>query len=472
MPPKKTKQTTEKESSPSSVRRSSRQRTVKKTLIEDDLDLFEEEPEIEKTQKRRAKKTAASRSNRAKKSCHEQADISIDETSRSQEGEMEGIMEEDVKDEDTKEDDASPLPQQTNNEDNIKLETGSSIVNRSKDDDTDTDPIVQQRWESIKERLFEIPKIPKPPYKDYQDKLLVKHPWMKKRDIDYLHKLLTDPKSELGYKVIKHIINYNVYSNFTNEQKARLLNLLPRSELVPIASDAGEPIDTPRIERERQSMGLKLYEAGITDVITETDPLKVVPRFDFWLSDAFKDARWWFQLSIRYGYFTKIGVDTQWTNLEKFKTEIPDVWKNDAYEQDWGIGLWGKMGNKQIAGDSAQITLPDLAKALIIKPNDTLKYKRQFKNIGVTVSMDVKVISINESNGHLQIKLIKGKQSKTLDDIHNPTRLENELLDFDGQVPKKSRPNGNAFKNFSIQRSAEYTPSLFEARKEYWAKNQ
>ncbi|CAG8530167.1 15697_t:CDS:2 [Acaulospora colombiana] len=489
MPPKKAKQTAEKESSPPPVRRSSRQRTVKKEIIEEDSDLLaEEEPETKKVHKKRAKNTGSSRSSRVKKS---RPDVSTDVTpinndphtntlvmeQRGQGSEMEEIMEENVKNEDIVKEDASLSPQIING-DKINSEAGSSTSNRSKNDNTevtqaeDVDPNVQKRWESIKERLFETPKLPKPPYKDYQDKLLVKRPWMKKRDIDYLHKLLTDPNSELGYKVIKHIINYTVYSNFTDEQKARLLNLLPSSELVPIASDAGEPIDTPRIERERQSKGLKLYEAGITSVITEIDPTKVVPRFDFWLSDAFKDARWWFQLSIRYGYFTKIGVDTQWTNLEKFKTEIPDVWKNDAFEQDWGIGLWGKIGNKQIAGDSAQITLPDLAKALIIKPNDTLKYKRQFKNIGVTVSMDVKVISIDKSNGHLQIKLIKGKQSKTIDNIHNPTRLENELLDFDGQVPRKSRPNGNAFKNFSIQRSAEYTPSLFEARKEYWAKSQ
>jgi hypothetical protein len=72
----------------------------------------------------------------------------------------------------------------------------------------------------------------------------------------------------------------------------------------------------------------------------------------------------------------------------------------------------------------------------------------------------------------LQLELFKGEHSKIIADIHNPTRLENEVLDFDGRVAKGSRPNGNAFKNFSIVRSEEYSPSLFEARKEYWAKNQ
>ncbi|CAG8794223.1 3187_t:CDS:2, partial [Dentiscutata erythropus] len=314
----------------------------------------------------------------------------------------------------------------------------------------------KSKWDIFKARLFEIPKQPKPAYKEYQDKMLVKRPWMKKRDIDYLHKLLSNSKSELGYKVMKHIINFNVYKNFTDEQKSRLLKLLPRCELVPIASESGEPIDTPRIERERQAQGLKLYEAGVTETVTDIDSTKVVPRFDFWLSDAFKDARWWFQLSLRYGYFSRIGVDSQWNNLEKFKTEVPNCWKNDAFEQDWGIGLWGKMANKQ---------------ARIIRPNDILKYKRLFKSLGITVNMDLKIISVNESNGHLQIMLMKEDKSKIIDEVHNPTRLEHELLDWDGQVPRQSRPNGNAFKNFTIQRSPDYTPSLFEARKEYWAKN-
>ncbi|RHZ59902.1 hypothetical protein Glove_360g116 [Diversispora epigaea] len=69
--------------------------------------------------------------------------------------------------------------------------------------------------------------------------------------------------------------------------------LLSRSKIIQIGGDAdeaGEPIDTLRIERERQTQGLKLHEAGATETITDLDPNKVVIRFDFWLSDAFKDA--------------------------------------------------------------------------------------------------------------------------------------------------------------------------------------
>ena len=105
------------------------------------------------------------------------------------------------------------------------------------------------------------------------------------------------------------------------------MKLLPNCDLVPIASDEGDPIDTPRIEREYIAAGLESYEPGISEPVSELDPNKVCPRFDFWLSDSFKDARWWFQTSIKYGYNTKNGVDTQWDNLEKFRTEIPRDWK-------------------------------------------------------------------------------------------------------------------------------------------------
>ncbi|CAB4487177.1 hypothetical protein RhiirA1_436033 [Rhizophagus irregularis] len=361
---------------------------------------------------------------------------------------------------------------------NEKLSMATSSSNIPKYDGSDTmnidetDSIVQEKWEKIKAQLFEVPREPFPEYHDYQERMFTRQPWMKKKDVDYLQKLFSDPKSMVAKKQLKSLFNFQVYNKFSDEQKSRLLKLIPNCELVPIASDNGEPIDTPRIEREYTAAGKELYMPGVSEPVKELDPNKVCPRFDFWLSDSFKDARWWFQTSVRYGYNTSYGVDTQWDNLENFKTKVPKNWKSDDYEQEWGLGLWGKLGKKQVAGDSAKISLPEMAKAQIIRLNDTLKYKRQFKNIGITVLMDLKVVGINKSNGHLKLELFKGEQSKTIDGINNPTRLENEVLDFDGRVAKSSRPNGNAFKNFSIARSGDYSPSLFEARKEYWAKNQ
>ncbi|CAG8465579.1 593_t:CDS:2 [Funneliformis mosseae] len=343
------------------------------------------------------------------------------------------------------------------------------------DDTASVDTIVDDdmsKWEVMKKSLFDIPKDPAPPYHTYVERLLIKRPWMKKEDIDYLQNLFTDPESLLAKKQLKNLFNFEVFMGFSIEQKGRLLNLLPNCDMVPISDNDGEPIDSPRIQLEHINAGLEPYEAGVSGKVSKLDPNKVCPRFDFWTSDSFKDSQRWFQKSIKLGYNTSLGISIQWNSLENFKAVIPKEWKCDEYERVWGIGLEEKMGEKQIAGDSAQMSLPEMAKSKVIRLNDLWKYKRQFKNVGVTVSMDLKVVGINQSNGHLDFMLTKDGEDKIIKDVYKPTRLENEVLDFDGRVAKSSRPNSNAFKNFRIIRSEDYTPSLFETRKEYWAKIQ
>ena len=105
------------------------------------------------------------------------------------------------------------------------------------------------------------------------------------------------------------------------------MRLLPNCELAPVANDNGDPIDTPSIIRELRATGSDIYEPGISEPVSELDPNEVCPRFDFWQSDSFKDARWWFQTSIKYGYNTKVGINKQWNEFEKFKSEVPEKWK-------------------------------------------------------------------------------------------------------------------------------------------------
>ncbi|CAJ0763786.1 6840_t:CDS:2 [Entrophospora sp. SA101] len=293
-------------------------------------------------------------------------------------------------------------------------------------------------------------KRPKPDYNQYLDKLFTKQPWMTKKDIKYLTDLFTKPESIASCASIK---------------------LIPIEDIVPIASITGEPIDTPYIERERTYKDEFLYEAGIHGQITGIDPMKVTPRFDFWLSDDVKDARWWWQLSIEYGYYTKYGVNQQWDEYENFRCNLPSHWKSDAFEEMWGEILKEGVGNVQLAGDSAKITLPDLVKAKVIKEGDILIYKRSFAKLDITVTTELEVLRVNRNNGCMAVKFGKGKNFRVIEDVQRPTSLEKEILDFDGRIPKSSRPHGNAFKNLSIVKSESYKPSLFEVRKEYWTKN-
>ncbi|CAH1761547.1 8574_t:CDS:2 [Entrophospora sp. SA101] len=314
-------------------------------------------------------------------------------------------------------------------------------------------------------------KRPKPDYNQYLDKLFTKQPWMTKKDIKYLTDLFTKPESIASCASIKRIINVENFNSFTNEQKIRIMKLIPIEDIVPIASITGEPIDTPYIERERTYKDEFLYEAGIHGQITGIDPMKVTPRFDFWLSDDVKDARWWWQLSIEYGYYTKYGVNQQWDEYENFRCNLPSHWKSDAFEEMWGEILKEGVGNVQLAGDSAKITLPDLVKAKVIKEGDILIYKRSFAKLDITVTTELEVLRVNRNNGCMAVKFGKGKNFRVIEDVQRPTSLEKEILDFDGRIPKSSRPHGNAFKNLSIVKSESYKPSLFEVRKEYWTKN-
>ncbi|CAJ0768614.1 19499_t:CDS:1, partial [Entrophospora sp. SA101] len=77
----------------------------------------------------------------------------------------------------------------------------------------------------------------------------------------------------------------------------------------------------------------------------------------------------------------------------------------------------------------------------------------------------------NRNNGCMTVRIGTDEKTKVIEDVQRPTSLENEILDFDGRIPKVSRPHGNAFKNLSIVKSESYKPTIFELRKEYWAKS-
>lgn len=92
---------------------------------------------------------------------------------------------------------------------NEKLNIATSLSNIPTNNSSDkmnideSDSLVQEKWEKIKAELFEVPKKPFPEYREYQEKLFTKQPWMKKKDVDYLQKLFTNPKSMLGSKQLK-----------------------------------------------------------------------------------------------------------------------------------------------------------------------------------------------------------------------------------------------------------------------------
>jgi len=121
------------------------------------------------------------------------------------------------------------------------------------------------------------------------------------------------------------------------------------------------------------------------------------------------------------------------------------------------------------AGGAAEIKLNTLAENGIIRIGDVISYKRHFSVVDVVVEKDVIVQSIHPTTHTLTVLAELGPNAALssyllLRDpgepatsvrsltISSPSMLETGLLDMDGRVDKSSRPNGNAWKNFTIWR--------------------
>lgn len=181
----------------------------------------EAQPKLSLPKKRTKLISPASKSTRAKKARNEvgkqqqMEETKIDESpdNGSQESETIKVKNNVIKQsyEDNAEDasateSTSFVSLKSQNTEKSSITTPSSTIPKHDGSDMHTDesdPLVQAKWEIIKAQLFEVPREPRPAYREYQNKLFTKHPWMKKKEVDYLQKLFTDPKSMLAKKQLK-----------------------------------------------------------------------------------------------------------------------------------------------------------------------------------------------------------------------------------------------------------------------------
>jgi len=123
-----------------------------------------------------------------------------------------------------------------------------------------------------------------------------------------------------------------------------------------------------------------------------------------------------------------------------------------------------------LAGEAAELKLIDLAKNGIVKVGDVIAYKRNFSNLSLVIEKDVLIDSIHPKTFALTVSVPSSTMqyippSLLLPDpkdppsaltrsmvISSPTMLETGLLDMDGRVDKTRRPNGNAWKCFTVWR--------------------
>ncbi|KAI9138861.1 hypothetical protein BKA69DRAFT_1088994 [Paraphysoderma sedebokerense] len=143
-----------------------------------------------------------------------------------------------------------------------------------------------------------------------------------------------------------------------------------------------------------------------------------------------------------------------------------DGWKDENFESYWGELMERDLQKMRVAGESAAVPLTELVKTMAIRKGDILNYKKLFLKSGITVDISVKVTDTTK-DGKLSIATLT-TPIKTFTNITTPTQLETKILDHDARISKKNRPNGNAFKSFSLSRGNVEKGKLFDLRMDYW----
>ncbi|KAI9017397.1 hypothetical protein BC832DRAFT_544487 [Gaertneriomyces semiglobifer] len=164
-----------------------------------------------------------------------------------------------------------------------------------------------------------------------------------------------------------------------------------------------------------------------------------------------------FQENLHGGYYDPIEQEIMVEGLVDTQKSY-DVWKEEHYEEVWGDQLDQEI-NDDILSLAKTLSLADLGKEDHLKPDDELHYTRRFGKKGVTVDRVVKVLN---TGALLHVKV--GKTEWT--DIDSPTRLETLILDLDRRVPRKDRPNGNAWKSIRLKRNGKELGKLWNVRNE------
>ncbi|KAJ7322996.1 hypothetical protein DFH08DRAFT_888476 [Mycena albidolilacea] len=253
----------------------------------------------------------------------------------------------------------------------------------------------------------------------------------KAKDVDpdaYVqHFMLQNPKSRLTKMNIYDLINANSWNMLSPDSQSRLALLPPTaffSFQPSIGSDHPAATDSTNVDFN----------------VSGTDHL-----FSDWLSDAHAEKVKKYEEGIRDG-------------------SLAAPWKNEVWERDNEEPITQSSPTR--AGEAAELKLVDLAKSSVLRQGDILVYKRHFTNLGILVEKDV--IKIDARTHNLTVLLEPGttrdlpaqllmpgpcdpsEPTRTMT-ITSPTQLESGLLDVYG-VDRTKRPNGNAWKSFTVWR--------------------
>ncbi|KAF7983115.1 hypothetical protein HWV62_24067 [Athelia sp. TMB] len=276
---------------------------------------------------------------------------------------------------------------------------------------------------------------------------------------DLLDILLHEPASALTTMDIAGILNANAWMELSPESRDRLCHLLP-----PTAFEGFEPTLDP-------SHPSQLDKAGSDAMDVDVNAFRCAATLNL---DAFQDSHFLaaahtYQDHIFSGWRSAAQADLR----ARFEQGVRDgtlhaPWKDEVWEGQHPPEV---AESSLLAGEAAELKLADLVKGSMLKVGDMLAYKRNFTNLGRIVEKDVLIQDINLRTSAITVLVQPGSeplpralQERNPPDptpstrsmtISSPSQLETGVLDLEGHVSRADRPNGNAWKNFSVWRWAD-----------------
>ncbi|KAF8152299.1 Asx homology domain-containing protein [Crassisporium funariophilum] len=284
-----------------------------------------------------------------------------------------------------------------------------------------------------------------------------------------LKALLESSKSELTQMQISDLINSNTWNMLSDDSQSYLETLLPPTAFTSYQEILGA--DHPYVEN------------GMV-VDPETRLSKTELNSSVFSDSHFLAAARTFQDHLYLNWFSSGHVE----KVAQFQDGILNgtlaaPWKDEVWERDNHVPAVPIHREQDVspsssfiipcestarAGGAAEVKLFMLVKHGIIRVGDVLAYKRSFIGSEViekdaivqAVHPGTYAITVLTQPGaviHLPSALLSSDPSEPSEPtrsmtIFSPTMLETGLLDIDARTEKSRRPNGNAWKCFTVWR--------------------
>ncbi|THV07565.1 hypothetical protein K435DRAFT_959640 [Dendrothele bispora CBS 962.96] len=298
-----------------------------------------------------------------------------------------------------------------------------------------------------------------------------------KRKIEYqdpstnnIDELLKHPKSILTNIDISELINASIWEILSADCRERLVKLLPPTAFIgytptydahhPSQSDSTDAMDVDTVKEPSA-------DTLDASVFTDSHFLAAARTFQDhiysgWLTDSHKEKVRKYEDGIRDGTLAAPWKDEEWE-------------RDNAEDNDSTAPAASSSASRKSALD---VRLNELAKNSVIRVGDIIAYKRAFTAINLVVEKDVLIYDIKSKGTitvllesgvtqHLPAHLLQpgptdaGAPTQSME-VTTPSMLETGILDLDGRVERSRRPNGNAWKCFTIWRWRDDTLSGFD----------